>query len=175
MKYLFVVLLACLCASQSGLRAQTAPTLSPDFPFSVPLTSPDGTVVSSTDVLGPADGRPTVIAFWLTTCQPCHHELAAYAKAFADWQAEKPFRLVAISIDFPEKTTQFREHARTKNYPFPVYWDATRAFKELMPGRLNGLPQVFVYDASGQLIWQHKGYLPGAEKELWTILQASGN
>ncbi|MFZ4635638.1 MAG: TlpA family protein disulfide reductase [Saprospiraceae bacterium] len=168
MKYIFILLMACLSAPAASLTAQTP---SANFPFDVPLTKPDGTVVSSADVLGPADGRPTVIAFWLTTCQPCHYELAAYAKEYADRQAEKPFRLVAISIDFPEKFAQFQEYARTKNYPFPVYWDATRAFKELIPGRLNGLPQVFVYDAAGQLLWQHKGYLPGAEKELWEAIR----
>jgi thiol-disulfide isomerase/thioredoxin len=136
------------------------------FPFDVTLTAPDGATAKSARVLQPG-GKPTVLAFWLTTCAPCKTELATYASRYADWQKEQPFQLFAVSIDFQDKFPNVQAWAREKNYPFPVYWDGARAFKTIMPGNLNGLPQVFVYDAKGNLRYQHKGFKPGDEAELF--------
>ncbi|MCC6411496.1 MAG: TlpA family protein disulfide reductase [Saprospiraceae bacterium] len=140
------------------------------FPFNVKLTSPDGKEAYSKKVLKQG-GKPTVLAFWLTTCQPCKVELATYAKAYPEWQKEQPFNLFAISIDYAEKFPKVQEWAKQNNYPFPIFWDGARAFKDLMPGNLNGLPQVFVFDAKGGLRYQHKGFRPGDENELFRQVQ----
>jgi hypothetical protein len=36
-----------------------------------------------------------------------------------------------------------------------------------MPGELNGLPQVFIFDKNGKLAYRHKGFRPGDEVELF--------
>ncbi len=142
-----------------------------DFPYHVELLTPDSFPVWTDDVFGHREGLPTVLAFWLTTCGPCRQELAAYSWDYAERQRQRPFRLVAISIDFQERWQQFKAFAAQGNYPFPIYWDRTRAFKELLPGALNGLPQVFVFNADGQQVWHKKGYVSGAERELWEVLE----
>jgi len=135
------------------------------FPFNIALLRTDSTTVSTNSIL--KKDKPTVLAFWLTTCSPCHAELASYSKNFADWQKQADFRLLAVSIDFPERFPQVKKMAKEKNWPFPVYWDNTRAFKTILPGGLNGLPQVFLFDKNGMLVWQHKKYAPGDEAELF--------
>jgi cytochrome c biogenesis protein CcmG, thiol:disulfide interchange protein DsbE len=135
------------------------------FPFKVVMTDLDSLPVS-TDTLFKR-GKPTVMAFWLTTCAPCKMEFAAYAQHYENWKKQADFDLVAISIDWPERFQKIPEMVRQQNWPFPVYWDGNRAFKNLLPGELNGLPQVFIFDKNGRLAWHHKKYLPGDEEELF--------
>lgn len=163
-KHVFLFFFAFLALSVAAQNADVS------FPFNVNLTAPDGKEANSKKVLK-SSGKPTVLAFWLTTCQPCKVELATYAQAFPDWQKEQPFNMFAISIDFAEKFPKVQEWAKQNQYPFPIFWDGARAFKDLLPGNLNGLPQVFVFDTKGGLRYQHKGFKPGDEKELFRQVQ----
>ncbi len=159
-------LLLLFCLRAFGQNEQPA---SP-FPFNISLIKPDSSAVNSAAVL--KTGKPTVLAFWLTTCPPCHLELAAYTKNYAEWQKEADFNLVAISMDFPERFAKVQAMVQEKNWPFQVYWDHTRAFKTTLPGGLNGLPQVFLFDKNGALVWQHKKYATGDEAELFAQIKA---
>jgi cytochrome c biogenesis protein CcmG, thiol:disulfide interchange protein DsbE len=140
------------------------------FPFDITLRNLDSTLTSSGDVFK-NNGKPTVIAFWLTTCYPCMIELETYVKEYENWMKTTPFNLVAVSTDFPEKFKKIGQVANEKKFPFPTYWDFNREFKEILPGGLNGLPQVFLFDKDGKLVWQHKRFYYGDEKELFAKVQ----
>ena len=163
------LLLAFFLALSAGGSAQNSEPAT-NFPFNITMLKPDSTAVNTNDLF--KKDKPTVLAFWLTTCMPCHAELASYAQHFGDWQKEADFRLLAISIDFPERFQKVKQMAKEKNWPFPVYWDNTRAFKSVLPGGLNGLPQVFLFDKNGTLVWQHKKYAPGDEAVLFAKIKA---
>lgn len=134
------------------------------FPFQLELFTPDSLPITSTAVLG--QGKITVLAFWLSTCLPCQVELATYTAKYAEWQKQANFQLIAISIDYPQRFQQMAHLARSSGWAFPVYWDRTQAFRNILPGELNGLPQVFLFDKNGALVWQHKRYASGDEEEL---------
>ena len=116
--------------------------------------------------------EPVVLAFWLTTCQPCMRELSAYAQQYPSWKQQAKFRMVAVSIDYPNRFRQINQVVKEKNLPFEALWDAKRSFKTILPGGLNGVPQVFLFSADGRLVWQHKGYAPGDEAELLRQIKA---
>lgn len=160
--------LVCLLFSTAA-PAQNAQSVA-TFPFNISLLRPDSTAVNTNDLL--KKDKPTVLAFWLTTCVPCRNELASYARHFAEWQKQADFRLLAVSIDFQERFPQVKKMAKEQNWPFPVFWDRERAFKAVLPGGLNGLPQVFLFDKNGQLVWQHKRYTPGDEAALFAQIKA---
>ena len=141
-----------------------------EFPFDVALCKPDSSPVNSKTALK-SDGEPTLLAFWLTTCYPCMMELDAYTRKYAQWQEESPFNLIAVSTDFPKNFQQIKKVAAERKLPFPIFWDANRMFRELLPGGLNGLPQVFLFNQSGELIWHHKGYYSGLEDEMFEIVK----
>lgn len=151
--------------SQDNPNLQT----SQPFPFEVKLYSPDSTASTSQVVLGKKH-KATLIAFWLTTCVPCAYELDAYSKNYAAWQKDYDLEIVAISIDFQQRFSKIAERVAEKKYPFPVWWDQFRTFKFIMPGELNGLPQVFLFDKNGKMVWRHKGFNAGAEQQLVTEL-----
>ena len=146
------------------------------FPFNIPMLDIDSTKESNTkEVLAipkkEKDKSPTVIAFWLTTCMPCHRELATYTANYAEWKKQANFNLYAISIDFPHNFRKIAGIVNGKQFPFPVYWDRDRQFRKVMPGGLNGLPQVFIFDKNGNLAYKHKGFRMGDELELFTKIK----
>jgi cytochrome c biogenesis protein CcmG, thiol:disulfide interchange protein DsbE len=155
-----------------NLQAQSLEQPSVPYPFGIALTAPADSSQHSTNALFSAE-KPTVLAFWLTTCMPCMVELGAYAQNFAAWQQQADFRLLAVSIDFPERFQKVRQVAAEKKWPFPVYWDRERAFKNILPGGLNGLPQVFVFDKKGKLVWQHRKYAAGDEAALFEAVKSA--
>lgn len=140
------------------------------FPFNMVLTRPDSTEINSDQVF--VKGKPTVVAFWLSTCGPCQTELDAYKQHYAEWKKQVDFNLVVVSIDFPQRFRKVGEMADKAQWPFPIYWDRTRFFSGIMPGELNGLPQVFLFDQEGKLIWQHRKYWPGDELALFEQIKA---
>ena len=152
-----------LCCLQTAFAQQEQPV--EPYPFRITLTNTDSTEIASSKVL--TTGKPTVLAFWLTTCMPCMAEFKAYTQQYEQWKKEADFQLIGISLDFPQRFRQIATVAAAQKWPFPVYWDSTRAFKSLMPGGLNGVPQVFLFDKKGALVWQHKGFYPGMEGELF--------
>ena len=40
-----------------------------------------------------------------------------------------------------------------------------------MPGRLNGLPQVFLLDKNGEIVYHKRKYLPGDEDKLFEAIK----
>lgn len=164
--------LLCLAIGLSIYTPVMAQTQQPAvaFPFQITLFTPDSLAVRSGAVLH--KGKITVLAFWLSTCLPCRVELAAYTAKYAEWQRQADFELIAISIDYPQRFTQMAKMARSSAWAFPAYWDGAQAFKNIMPGELNGLPQVFLFDKNGQLVWQHRRYITGDEQELFAQILA---
>jgi thiol-disulfide isomerase/thioredoxin len=170
MKTILIPVLLAAALAVTSLDAQTTEQPKAAFPFQLTLFRPDSTPVASAEVL--QTGKPTIIAFWLTTCMPCQIEFATYAQKLAVWHQEADFNMYGISIDFPQRFRRIKVMADENKWPFPVYWDKFRAFTEILPGGLNGLPQVFVFDRKGTLVWRHKGFHPGDENELIAQVKA---
>lgn len=168
------LLISCVGVAQKNIYYTTSRyPVDSIFPYNIPLLDIDSTKeMNSSDVLAlPKKKQPTVIAFWLTTCMPCHRELATYTANYPEWKKQANFRMYAISIDFPHRFREIARIVREKQFPFEVYWDRDRLFRSVMPGELNGLPQVFIFDKDGKLAWRHKGFRPGDEQELFAKIQ----
>lgn len=140
------------------------------YPFDLKLRTADGTEVSSAEALK-YEGKPTIVSFWLTTCGPCMLEYAAIKSKYAKWQEEADFKMVAISTDFPKNHQKFVDVVNKKEWPWEVYLDVDRKFWKVMPGGLNGLPQVFVYDKNGEIVYYKRKYKPGDEDTLFSKIK----
>jgi len=147
-----------------------APMKEGDYPFDFKLRDANGKEYSSADVLK-YDGKPTIVSFWLTTCGPCMMEFAAIKGKYEKWQGEADFKMVAISTDFPKNHEAFANVTKQKEWPWEVYLDVDRKFWKVMPGALNGLPQVFVYDKDGEIVYYKRKYKPGDEDTLFSKIK----
>lgn len=136
------------------------------FPFDIPLRNAAGDTLNSATVFQ-KNGKPTVLMFWLTTCGPCRMELKAIKEKYDGWKQEADFNFYAISTDFPKNYPQFVSRVDEGNWHFPAYHDLDREFRLVMPGALNGLPQVFVLDKDGNIAYHTRKYQPGDEDKLF--------
>ena len=148
----------------SPMEPQQNPTT--EYPYAVTVKD-DQNKAHSTDHILPQPDKPTVMMFWLTTCNPCARELKSITQHFDQWQQTVPFHLVAMSEDREENYPAFVERIANEKWPFAAYWDFSRQFKSLMPGSLNGLPQTFIFDKHGKMTWSKRGFLPGDEAMLF--------
>lgn len=137
-----------------------------DYPYSIDLKTKDGKVINSSEVLK-KNGKPSVVLFWLTTCYPCGLELNAIKAKFPQWNEEADFNLYAISTDFPKNAEKFAKRVKSGGWTFEAYHDFNRDFVKVMPAGLNGLPQVFVFDKDGTIVYHKRKYIAGDEDILF--------
>lgn len=136
------------------------------FPYDISLCNAQGDTLNSAKVFE-KNGKPTVLMFWLTTCGPCRMELNAIKGKFDGWKQQADFNFYAISTDFPKNYPQFVSRVSESGWAFPAFHDLNREFRMVMPGELNGLPQVFVLDKNGNIAYHTRKYVPGDEDKLF--------
>ncbi len=160
---------------QYPLVAATQPRSESDvkknFPFDIVLKDTLGNLFSTNNVL-PTKKKPLVLFFWMTTCGPCRQELETIKAQYATWAKETDFRMLAISLDFPDYYPKFVERVKKEGWQFEALFDLNREFPYVMPyGGLNGLPQVFVLNEKGETTYHHRRYIPGDELELLAAIK----
>jgi cytochrome c biogenesis protein CcmG, thiol:disulfide interchange protein DsbE len=181
-----IILLFLLATCATAVQAQTpTPTVSPtpnttyyvstarqkdkmkqDFPYDIDLKTTEGTLINSSKLFQVKD-KPLVVLFWLTTCYPCRMELQAIKDKYDAWQKETKFSMIALSYDFPHNYDNFVKRVKEEGWQFEAYNDVNKEFGEVLPGELNGLPQVFVFDKDGKIAYHKRKYMPGDEDILY--------
>ena len=155
-----------IICQQSIPQSKGSENAKTQFPYKIVLQDADNQKFN-TSMLFKNSKTPIVLVFWLTTCGPCKMELSAISRKFADWQKSKKFKLYAISTDFQERSAQFISRVKESQWPFQAFHDINREFSTIMPGELNGLPQVFVLDRKGNIKYHHRKYSSGDEDVLF--------
>lgn len=161
-------------AQSNKLDPSTKTTPSQTFPFDITLKNADGKSFNSKDIFK-NNGKPTVLFFWLTTCKPCHMKLSAIAPLYPQWKEETEFNAFAISGDHPSNHDKFVSQTKSKNWEWDTYLDVNHSFKEVLPGKLNGYPQTFIFDKNGKLVYQDKRYRPGDAERLYEKIKEISN
>ncbi|NOT37536.1 MAG: TlpA family protein disulfide reductase [Saprospiraceae bacterium] len=149
---------------------QNPETVKKEFPYNISLQNTEGDVIN-TSKLFKKNRKATVLLFWMTTCGPCRSELTAISGKFNTWKKSTDFDFYAISMDFPNRFEQFKTRVKESQWPFPAYFDFNREFCTVMPGELNGLPQLFVFDKEGKIIYTTRRYQAGDEDKLFEVLK----
>ena len=115
-------------------------------------------------------GKITVISFWATWCAPCKKELDAIADVYADWQDDYNMELVAVSIDTRRAAATIPALVSSKGWEYTVLsgkpTDLQTAFN------FQTIPQTFLVNQKGEIVYHHNGYVPGDEYELEDKIKA---
>jgi peroxiredoxin len=115
----------------------------PDFT----LVNLDGQPVRLTDYAG----RPLILNFWQTTCEPCRREMPAFAEFLED---QDEVALLAISIE--ETSEQVRAFfAGLDMLPVPTALDVEGAARRAYG--VAGLPTTYIIDDGGVVRYMHLG------------------
>ena len=113
--------------------------------------------------------KPAIISFWSTTCIPCIKELNAINKKYDSWKKEFGAEVYAISTDDPRFAARVPVIVNKKEWKFPVYTDHDKQlFKAL---NIVNNPYTIIVDKDGKIVYEHKSYKDGDEKELIEIIK----
>ena len=114
---------------------------------------------------------PFIVSFWSTTCTPCLKELDTISENYEDWNEEKAFRVIAVSIDDSRSLARAKALATGRGWDmFDVFFDVNSELKRAM--NVSLVPHVFVFDKNGKQVYTHVGYKPGDEEELFKIIKS---
>ena len=152
MRTLFVLF---MMISVSSLMAQTA------LP-SVQIKDLTGQNVNIQDYI--QEGKITVISFWATWCSPCKKELDNISEVYETWQEEYDVELLAISVDNSRSQAKIRPMTDTKGWDYTILHDPNQVMMQAL--NFQSVPQTYLIDQNGQIVYEHTGYLPGDEIEL---------
>ncbi|WP_299119676.1 TlpA disulfide reductase family protein [uncultured Winogradskyella sp.] len=132
-----------------------------DLP-NIDLTSIDGKTVALEDVTN-KDGI-TIISLWATWCVPCLKELDAISDIYDEWQDETNVKLLAISVDDSRTVKRVKSMVNGKDWDYTVLLDKNSDLKRAL--NASSIPlTILVKD--GKIVYEHSGYSPGAELELY--------
>ena len=147
------------------------------FGFTQPVTNKKLPDITIADLQGKpvniqefaAGGKITVLSFWATWCAPCKRELDAITELYPTWVSEYNTQLVAITIDNARALTQVKPLIQEKGWEFPVLVDSKQELQQAL--NFQAIPQTFVVDTQGNIVYQHEGYTPGDEYELEKVIK----
>ena len=115
------------------------------------------------------EGKPFIISFWATWCKPCIMELNAISEVYEDWLEETGVKVIVISIDDSRSSKKVAPFVKSRNWKYESYLDENSDFKRAM--NVNNPPHTFLFSGNGEIVWQHNGYAPGDEEELYKQLK----
>ena len=155
MKRLLLVVVACLATL--GIFAQNAAKTLP----SANVKTMEGQTLN-VEELGKT-GKITVISFWATWCSPCKKELDAM-KPLADEWKKLGIEIIAVTIDDAQQLAKVKPMVAQKKWTYKILSDQNKDMQRLLS--FQSIPQTFVVDKKGNIIYSHNGYTPGDEHEL---------
>ncbi len=128
----------------------------------------DGKVVNSKTFNN--GGKPYVINFWATWCSPCKRELNTIADIYEDWVDETGVKIIAVSIDDARNAHKVKPYVDAKGWEYEVYIDQNQDLMRAM--NVNNPPHTVLVDGKGNIVYEHNGYSPGDEEELFDKIKS---
>ena len=143
----------------SGVAAQAPPASAQS---KAPAASPAVTKIDQkrfTELIKP-NGKPLLINFWATWCEPCRDEFPALVKIDAEYKGKIDF--ITISLDFEEElNTGVPKFLTLMKASMPTYLlitpDETAAISMISKDWTGGLPMTVLYAPSGKLAYFRQG------------------
>jgi cytochrome c biogenesis protein CcmG, thiol:disulfide interchange protein DsbE len=131
------------------------------FP-AVNIKSLDGKQVNTTEYT--SKGKITIVSFWATWCTPCKRELDVLNDLFGEWVEKYDIQLLAITIDDSRGLSKVPAMVQTKGWEFTVLADSKQELQQAL--NFQTIPQTFLLNEKGEIVYAHNGYNSGDEIEL---------
>lgn len=107
---------------------------------------------------------PIILTFWASWCAPCKKELDNIADLYPDWQEEFGVELVAVTIDASQDISKARSMVASKAWEYTILSDPNQSLLRAL--NFQTIPQTFLINKDGEVVYAHSGYLDGDEYEL---------
>lgn len=114
----------------------------------------------------PAPGKPTVVNFWATWCEPCRAEMPTLQQ-MADFYSD---RLVLQAVNFKERAIAVQRHVRNSNWTVPVVLDPMGAGAQAWGVKV--FPTTVGFDAQGHARWRVIGQYDWSSPEAGKLVES---
>ena len=109
-----------------------------------------------------------VFSFWATWCVPCINELDAISEVYEEWQEETNVEIIAISTDDSRTKKRVIPMVNGKGWEYQILLDDNQDLKRAL--NITVLPYLIVVK-NGIIVYQHTGYTPGSEDDLYEVIK----
>lgn len=133
---------------------------------SVDLKNLDGQVVNTKSFI--ENGKITVLSFWATWCTPCKRELEIYHTIYDEWIEKYGLEIVAVTIDNSRQLPKVKPLIAQQGWQFTILSDVNQELMKLL--NFTFIPQTYILDKDGNVVFSHSGFAPGDEYEMEKIL-----
>jgi cytochrome c biogenesis protein CcmG/thiol:disulfide interchange protein DsbE len=133
---------------------------------SVDLKNLDGQVVNTKSFI--ENGKITVLSFWATWCTPCKRELEIYHEIYDDWVEKYDLEIVAVTIDNSRQLPKVKPLLAQQGWKFTILSDVNQDLMKQL--NFTFIPQTYILDKDGNVVFSHSGFAPGDEYEMEKIL-----
>lgn len=141
----------------------------PSYPaaagFTLPALGQAGKQVS----LAQYQGKPVIINFWASWCEPCQKE----TPLLAGWYRQQHGRVVLLGLDENDTTVSALKFAQAKGVTYPIGFDPQ--VKVPPSYNVGGLPQTFFLNAQHRIVDHVLGAVTKAELDKGLSLMNSAS
>lgn len=139
-----------------------------------PQLAPDFTVYDADGkayMLSDFRGKPVVLNYWASWCEPCKSEMPDFDEAYAKYGQDIHFLMVNLTDGSRETVETAGSFIASSGYSFPVYYDTDLDAAEVYG--VNSVPVTYFIDRNGYLVAYGSGALSAAtlEKGIGMILE----
>ena len=142
-----VLLLLLTGCSVGFTKSTTQEKLAPDFR----LKNLEGQLVT----LSEFRGKPVLINFWASWCQPCREEMPYLQQVYDEWASKG---LVLLTIDIGETPATIKKFFAENNLSLPVLLDTDKEVSQEYG--ITGVPETFLIDKNGIIRKKQIGAYP---------------
>jgi cytochrome c biogenesis protein CcmG/thiol:disulfide interchange protein DsbE len=137
--------------------ATTGTAAPPSYPaaagFTLPALGQAGQQVS----LSQYQGKPVIVNFWASWCEPCQRE----TPLLAGWYKQQHGHVVLLGLDENDTTASALKFARAKGVSYPIGFDPQVTVA--LAYNVDGLPQTFFLNAKHRIVDHVLGAVTRAE------------
>jgi thiol-disulfide isomerase/thioredoxin len=125
------------------------------------------------DILARHQGKPVLLNFWATWCEPCREEMPSLERLAARWRAKGLLVQTVAVADNPNLVKDFLGEVLPEGHTLPVLHDREQATSRAWQVRM--LPTTVILDHGHRIVLRGRGAIdwdaPDIEEQLRTTLK----